>query len=129
MEWMKMELIGIASLAGIVALFFVAYLARKVMRQDPGTTQMVAISDAVHEGAMAFLKREYKAIAVFAIIVAVLLVIGLKGQGWKFSVATAISCLIGAACSLTAGYVGLSILTRAKTRPAPAGTKGFNQAM
>jgi len=129
MEWMKMELIGIASLAGIVALFFVAYLARKVMRQDPGTTQMVAISDAVHEGAMAFLKREYKAIAVFAIIVAVLLVIGLKGQGWQFSVATAISYLIGAACSLTAGYVGLSISTRANTRTAQAATKGFNQAM
>src|SRR4030042_1939309 len=126
MEWMKMELIGIASLAGIVALFFVAYLARKVMRQDSGTTQMVAISDAVHEGAMAFLKREYKAIAVFAIIVAVLLVIGLKGQGWQFSVATAISYLIGAACSLTAGYVGLSISTRANTRTAQAATKGFN---
>ena len=124
-----MELIGIASLAGIVALFFVAYLARKVMRQDSGTTQMVAISDAVHEGAMAFLKREYKAIAVFAIIVAVLLVIGLKGQGWQFSVATAISYLIGAACSLTAGYVGLSISTRANTRTAQAATKGFNQAM
>jgi K(+)-stimulated pyrophosphate-energized sodium pump len=129
MEWMKMEWIGIASLAGIVALFFVAYLARKVMRQDSGTPQMVAISDAVHEGAMAFLKREYKAIAVFAIIVAVLLVIGLKGQGWQFSVATAISYLIGAACSLTAGYVGLSISTRANTRTAQAATKGFNQAM
>ena len=90
---------------------------------------MVAISDAVHEGAMAFLKREYKAIVIFAIIVAILLALGLKGQGWRFSIATALSYLVGAACSLTAGYVGLSISTRANTRTAQAATKGFNQAL
>jgi len=121
--------IGIASLTGIVALVFVFYIARKVMRQDPGTPQMVSISDAIHEGAMAFLKREYKAISIFAIIVAVLLALGLKGQGWVFSISTALSYLIGAACSLTAGYIGLSISTRANTRTAQAATKGFNQAL
>lgn len=124
-----MEWIGIASLTGIVALLFVVYIARKVMRQDPGTPEMVAISDAVYEGAMAFLKREYKAIGIFAIVVAILLAIGLKGQGWRFSIATALSYLVGAACSLTAGYVGLSISTRANTRTAQAATKGFNQAL
>jgi K(+)-stimulated pyrophosphate-energized sodium pump len=121
--------IGIAALTGIVALLFVVYLAKKVMRQDPGTPQMVAISDAVYEGAMAFLKREYKAIITFAIIVSILLAIGLKGQGWHYSVFTALSYLVGAACSLTAGYVGLSISTRANTRTAQAATKGFNQAL
>jgi K(+)-stimulated pyrophosphate-energized sodium pump len=121
--------IGIASLTGIVALVFVFYIAKKVMRQDPGTPQMVSISDAIHEGAMAFLKREYKAISIFAIIVAVLLALGLKGQGWVFSISTALSYLIGAACSLTAGYIGLSISTRANTRTAQAATKGFNQAL
>ncbi len=124
-----MEWIGVASLTGIVALLFVVYIARKVMRQDPGTPQMVAISDAVYEGAMAFLKREYRAIGTFAIVVAILLAIGLKGQGWRFSIATALSYLVGAACSLTAGYVGLSISTRANTRTAQAATKGFNQAL
>jgi len=124
-----MEWIGVASLTGIVALLFVVYIARKVMRQDPGTPEMVAISDAVHEGAMAFLKREYKAIVIFAIVVAILLALGLKGQGWRFSIATALSYLVGAACSLTAGYVGLSISTRANTRTAQAATKGFNQAL
>jgi K(+)-stimulated pyrophosphate-energized sodium pump len=78
---------------------------------------------------MAFLKREYKAIGIFAIVVAILLAIGLKGQGWRFSIATALSYLVGAACSLTAGYVGLSISTRANTRTAQAATKGFNQAL
>jgi len=99
------------------------------MRQDPGTPQMVAISDAVHEGAMAFLKREYRAICIFAVIVAILLAIGLKGQGWHFSILTALSYLVGAACSLVAGYVGLSIATRANTRTAQGATKGFNQAL
>ena len=124
-----MEWIGIASLTGIAALIFVFYTARKVMRQDPGTPQMVAISDAIYEGAMTFLKREYKAIGAFAIVVAILLAIGLKGRGWHYSIFTAISYLAGAACSLTAGYVGLSISTRANTRTAQAATRGFNQAM
>ncbi|OGP72944.1 MAG: sodium-translocating pyrophosphatase [Deltaproteobacteria bacterium RBG_16_49_23] len=121
--------IGVAGLTGIIALIFVFFTAKKVMRQDPGTPQMVAISDAVYEGAMAFLKREYRAISIFAIIVAILLAIGLKGQGWHFSIFTALSYLVGAACSLTAGYVGLSISTRANTRTAQGATKGFNQAM
>src|SRR4030042_2210174 len=103
-----MEWIGIASLTGISALVFVYFTAKKVMRKDPGTPQMVAISDAVHEGAMAFLKREYKAISAFAIVVAILLAIGLKGQGWHYSIYTALSYLVGAACSLAAGYIGLS---------------------
>src|SRR4030042_1649767 len=124
-----MEWIGISSLTGIIALVFVVFIAKKVMRQDPGTPLMVSISDAIHEGAMAFLKREYRAIAIFAIIVAALLAVGLQGQGWQFSIATAASHLIGAACSLIAGYVGLSISTRANTRTAQAATKGFNQAM
>lgn len=124
-----MEWIGIASLTGIIALLFVFYTAKKVMRQDPGSLQMVAISDAVHEGAMAFLKREYKAISAFAIVVAILLAIGLKGQGWHYSIYTALSYLVGAACSLAAGYIGLSISTRANTRTAQAATKGFNQAL
>jgi K(+)-stimulated pyrophosphate-energized sodium pump len=121
--------IGVAGLTGIIALVFVAFTAKKVMRQDPGTPQMIAISDAVYEGAMAFLKREYRAISIFALIVAILLAIGLKGQGWHYSIFTALSYLIGAACSLLAGYVGLSISTRANTRTAQAATKGFNQAM
>jgi K(+)-stimulated pyrophosphate-energized sodium pump len=124
-----MEWIGIASVTGIIALLFVVYIAKKVMRQDPGTPQMVAISDAIYEGAMAFLKREYKAISIFAIVVAILLALGLKEQGWRFSIATALSYLVGAACSLTAGYIGLSISTRANTRTAQAATKGFNQAL
>jgi len=121
--------IGVAGLTGLVALFFVLFTAKKVMKQDPGTPQMVAISEAVHEGAMAFLKREYKAITIFAVIVALILAIGLKGQGWHFSIFTALSYLVGAACSLVAGYVGLSIATRANARTAQGATKGFNQAL
>ena len=85
--------IGVAGLTGVIALIFVFFTAKKVMRQDPGTPQMVAISDAVNEGAMAFLKREYKAISTFAVIVAILLAFGLKGQGWHYSIFTALSYL------------------------------------
>ncbi len=121
--------IGVAALTGIIALLFVLVTARRVLSQDPGNEKMVAISEAVHEGAMAFLKREYKAISIFAAIVALLLTFGLKGQGWHFSILTAISYILGAACSLAAGYVGLSIATRANTRTAQGATKGYNHAL
>ncbi len=124
-----MKWIGLACLTGAVAVLFVLRVIRKIMREDPGTPQMVALSGAIHEGAMIFLKKEYKAIGFFAVVVAFLLVLGLHRDGWASSILTAFSYLVGAACSLTAGYVGMSTSTRANTRTAQAATKGLNEAM
>ncbi len=124
-----MEWIGVASLAGVVALVYVFRMIRRVMREDPGTPQMVSISDAIHEGAMVFLKKEYKAIGLFAVVVAILLVLAQHRDGWASSILTAFSFLVGAACSLTSGYVGMSTSTRANTRTAQAATKGLSEAM
>src|SRR4030042_6702235 len=100
------------------------------MRQDPGTKQMEAISDAVHEGAMAFLKREYRSVALFVICVAVILALalrqeGIAGLGWK----TALAFVCGASFSLGAGFVGLSVSTKANTRTAQAATESFAKAL
>ena len=116
--------------SGLVALVFAAYLAfGRVMRADPGTKTMVDISDAIHEGAMAFLKKEYRAIFIFVAVLAVVIAFGIRGEvvglGWK----TAVAFVFGAVCSVTAGFIGMQIATRANCRTAQAATMGFNAAL
>jgi len=107
---------------GFLGLLFVAYLSVKVLSKEPGSAVMQELSGYIYEGAMAFLLREYRAIAVFVAIVTVLIGLGI---GW----ATAVSYVIGAVCSLTAGVIGMHIATRANVRTAQGATKGFNEAM
>jgi len=107
---------------GVLGLLFVAYLSVKVLSKETGNAVMQEISNFIYEGAMAFLFREYRAIAVFVAVVTVLIGLGI---GW----ATAVAYVIGAVCSLTAGVIGMHIATRANVRTAQAATKGFNQAM
>src|ERR687898_728855 len=98
---------------GILGLLFVAYLSAKVLSKDTGNATMQELSGYIYEGAMAFLLREYRAIGIFVLIVAVLLALGI---GWE----TAVAYLIGALCSLIAGVIGLHIATRANVRTAQA---------
>ncbi len=107
---------------GFLGLLFVVYLSVKVLSKAPGSAAMQELSGYIYEGAMAFLLREYRAIAVFIVIVALLIGVGID---W----ATATSYVIGAVCSLTAGVIGMHIATRANVRTAQAATEGFNQAM
>jgi len=115
--------------SGLVALLFAVYLARRVMRAPAGNELMVEISDAIHEGAMAFLAREYRAIAVFVLVLAAVITFGIRGEtaglGWK----TAIAFVSGAFCSVSAGFIGMQMATRANARTAQAATMGFNQAL
>ncbi len=116
--------------AGLVALVFAAYMAfGRVMKASPGNETMVEISAAIQEGSMAFLSREYRAIAIFVISLAVVITFGIKGAtaglGWK----TAVAFVTGALCSVTAGYIGMQIATRANARTAQAATKGFAAAL
>jgi K(+)-stimulated pyrophosphate-energized sodium pump len=121
-------LVGVG--AGIVAILFAVYLAIRVLRNDPGTKEMVDISDAIHEGAMAFLKREYRSVSIFVLCLFVILSFalakeGIDGLGWK----TAIAFICGAALSMTAGFVGMKVSTRANTRTAQGATKSFARAL
>ncbi|HHY45766.1 MAG TPA: sodium-translocating pyrophosphatase, partial [Firmicutes bacterium] len=111
-----------ATLAGLIGILFVIYQASGVLRKDPGNPAMQEISGAIHEGAMAFLKREYSVIAIFLVILFVILAAGI-------SIYSAIAFVVGAACSISAGYIGMQISTRANTRTAQAATKGYNAAM
>ena len=112
----------VAFATGILGLFFVAYLAKTILEKDPGNALMQKISESIHQGAMAFLKREYTAIGVFVAVMFFVL---------AFAVAkiTAVAFVFGAVCSLTAGYIGMEIATRANTRTAWAASKSYNDAI
>ena len=112
----------VSGLVGVLGLLFVVYLSARVLAKDAGNATMQELSGYIYEGAMAFLAREYRAIGIFAVAVALLLAVGI---GWE----TAAAYLIGAICSLGAGLVGMHIATRANVRTAQAATRGFNEAI
>ncbi|HBG39520.1 MAG TPA: sodium-translocating pyrophosphatase, partial [Clostridiaceae bacterium] len=122
---MSSSAIIFAPIAGILALLYAFYLSKKVMKADPGTEKMQKISNAIHKGAIAFLKREYKTLAIFVIVV--FFVLGLSsGIGWS----TSICFVVGAAFSILAGFFGMMVATRANTRTANAAAKsGKNKAL
>jgi K(+)-stimulated pyrophosphate-energized sodium pump len=97
-------LLGLASAAGIYGY---------VKRQDPGTEIMVDLGEQIHDGAMAFLRREYTVLAVFIVVVAVLL-------GFAIGVQTAGAYVFGALSSIVAGFSGMKAATRANVRTSAA---------
>lgn len=107
---------------GIIGLFFVTYLAKKILQKDPGNEKMQMISNSIYQGAMAFLNREYKTIALFVAVMFVLLFFAVAKK-------TAFAYVVGAFCSLSAGFIGMRIATRANTRTANAAQKSYNEAI
>ncbi len=109
-------------IAGIIGIIFAIILWVKVSKVDPGTDRMKEIADAIHEGAMAFMNREYKTLGVFAVIL--FFVIGIL-----ISWSTAICFIVGAVFSGTAGYAGMKVATLANVRTANMARKGINEAL
>ena len=117
-----MELLYIAPVAGAVALLFALYLWTSMLSYSPGNEKMQEISNAIFEGAMAFLNRKYKTLIPFVIVIFVIL---FYVDGWKL----AVSFLVGAICSAIAGYVGMSSTTKANARTTEAARTGLNEAL
>ena len=113
-----MNILYLAPIVGVLALLFAFYKASFVSRQDAGNERMKEISSYISEGAMAFLTREYKALVVFVIVLAIILAVGLK------SIPTAICFVVGAIFSVAAGYVGMKVATKANVRTTNAAWKG-----
>jgi len=117
-----MDLAFIPLIAGIVGILFAVYLAASVLKQDKGTARMQEISAAVREGAMAFLKREYKTVAIFAVIIALIL-------GFIINWNSGVGFIIGAIFSAAAGFIGMNISVRANTRVANIAKEGVPKAL
>jgi K(+)-stimulated pyrophosphate-energized sodium pump len=107
---------------GIIGLFFVFILSRRILRKDMGSERMKKISFSIHKGAMAFLYREYKSIALFILLIAIILFFAVAKK-------TALAFLVGALCSILAGYFGMQIATKSNARTAQGAKKSFNEAL
>ncbi len=114
--------IWIAPVCGIIGLIFAFYLIGKVNARPQGTEKMKELSEAVQEGASAFLRREYTNLAVFVAVVFVIIFI-------LISLGTAISFLVGALFSGTAGFIGMNVATRANARTANDARTSLNAAL
>lgn len=113
----------IAAIAGAAGLVFALILFISMKSQPAGTERMIEIADAIHDGAMAFLKREYSILAVFVIIVAGLL-------GWGIGLSTMYAFVAGAVCSILAGLSGMQSATYANVRTTEAArSKGEGAAL
>ncbi|MBU3942570.1 sodium-translocating pyrophosphatase, partial [Patescibacteria group bacterium] len=106
----------------IIAILFVGYLVKKIKDQPSGSEKMVGISKAVQEGAISYLKRQYKAISIVSVFLFILLWIIL-------GFITAIGFLIGAVLSALSGFIGMIVSTRANVKVAQAATKGLVPAL
>jgi K(+)-stimulated pyrophosphate-energized sodium pump len=113
----------------VLTLVFVALLARWVLAQDTGTAEMRAISDAIKEGAEAFLRRQYKTIYFMAALIFVALFLLYLHSGFSIAWKTAVAFLLGSVCSGFAGFIGMFISIRANIRTASAARTSLNRAL
>ena len=128
--------IWVPIIVGLLAVVFAAYLARFVLSKDTGTPAMQKVANAIFAGAMAFLNRQYRTIAILSVFAAIIVavVLALLGQGdqaARFSLAwhTAVAFLIGAICSGVSGFIGMYVAVRSNGRTASAATRSLGEAL
>lgn len=124
---MTQTIIYLIPVAGVIALLYTLWRSAWVARQDAGTEKMKMIAENIAKGAMAFLKAEYKVLAVFVIAVAVLL--GLSGTSDNSSPLIAASFILGALCSGLAGFIGMRVATKANVRTTNAARTGLGEGL
>ena len=121
-----MEITMIWILAWVLALGFAFWKLKWVESQSQGTDEMAKIAGHIRSGAMAFLNREYRVLAIFVVVVAILLFLGYnsKGQG-----AIALAFIFGAFCSGLAGFIGMWSATASNSRTTNAARTSLNDAL
>ena len=112
---------------GVVALLYTFWKSSWVSKQEVGTDRMGRIAQNITEGAMAFLKAEYKVLAFFVLAVAILL--GVSGTVEGSSPLIALSFILGAICSALAGFIGMRVATKANVRTTNAARTSLGKAL
>ena len=128
-------------IAGVAAVAFALYLARDVLSRDKGPQAMQDVADTIREGADAFVKRQYTTIALLALVGAVIIgavitVVETRDvadvpdlAGLPIGIMTAIAFLVGAACSMASGIIGMFISVRSNVRTAAAARRSLVEAV
>ena len=118
---------------GLVAMLFAGWLARDVLGRDQGTSGMQDIAARIFEGANAYMNRQYRTIALLAVVVAIvmgaLVAIFEDHSRLERGIITAVAFLIGAALSGLSGYIGMTVAVKSNVRTAAAATKGVGEAL
>ncbi|MDX1382895.1 MAG: sodium-translocating pyrophosphatase [Thermoanaerobaculia bacterium] len=114
--------------SGVLALAFALLRARWIQGQDEGDARMSEIAKHIRDGAMAFLGREYRVLAVFVVVVAAILAFANRTQEGS-SALIGVSILAGAVCSALAGFIGMRVATAANVRTAAAARSSLNKAL
>ncbi len=130
----------IIPIAGLAAVLFAVWLARDVLARDPGTQAMQDVGSTIYEGAIAFIRRQYRTIGLLAVVGAVVIgiVIGLVETksaadtdifGPELGIRTAIAFLVGAACSMASGIIGMWVSVKSNVRVASAARRSLVEAV
>ena len=113
--------------AGILAMLFAFWKTSWINSQDEGSDRMKQIGANIADGAMAFLKAEYRVLTIFVIIVAVLLAFAANNTGDSLLISA--SFLVGALASGLAGFLGMKVATKANNRTTNAAQEGLAKAL
>jgi K(+)-stimulated pyrophosphate-energized sodium pump len=135
-----MDLIWVVPGASALAVLFSVWLARDVLRRDTGTSAMQEVAGMIFEGAMAFLRRQYRTIGLLALAMSLIIaiVVGLLGEvaaesaevsQFELGLLTGIAFIVGALCSGLAGFIGMYISVKANLRTASAAQRSFSEAL
>ncbi len=108
--------------SGVVALLYGVFAAKSIFAADPGDERMQEIAGAIQEGASAYLKRQYTAIAIVGVVVGVILAATL-------GITVAVGFVIGAVLSGVTGFIGMNVSVRANVRTAQAAKTGLSGAL
>ena len=114
-------------LFGVLALLYTFWKTSWITKQEVGSDKMKTISGHIAEGAMAFLKAEYRVLAVFVLFIAILL--GVSADPTTSSWLIAVSFLVGATCSALAGFIGMRVATKANVRTTNAARTSLGRAL
>ncbi len=112
---------------GIIALIFMGVRFAWVSRQEVGTERMGRIAKNIADGAMAFLRAEYRVLSIFVVLAAILLAVSANAETSSWLVA--VSFILGAVCSALAGFIGMRIATKANVRTTNAARTSLGGAL
>jgi K(+)-stimulated pyrophosphate-energized sodium pump len=115
-------LLYIPIIVSLFSLVFAYYLILEIRKSPAGSGKMLEVSYAIKEGAMAFLKRQYKTVAVAAVVLFLII-------GFTLGIKSALGFLIGALASAASGFIGMVVSTQANVRVAESARKGLKAAL